>query len=155
MNKRTEQTRWIPKRLLSLLMALIMTLSLLPTAAFAADGDTIVLSAAHWKESNKTQQLSSYTYSDSSKSGFGFFLGIGFNDFTPSTNLYPGAEVEIPFKCNFTGTLNPQKITFTFKDLNSHYGTSIEDSKITISDGYTGTLSALVGGDGSLRFTVQ
>ena len=40
MNKRTEQTRWTPKRLLSLLMALIMTLSLLPTAAFAADGDS-------------------------------------------------------------------------------------------------------------------
>lgn len=155
MNKQAELTRWTPKRLLSLLMALIMTLSLLPTAVFAADGNTIVLSAAHWEESNKTQQLSSYTYSDSSKSGFGFFLGIGFNDFTPSTNLYPGAEVEIPFKCNFTGTLSPQKITFTFKDLNSHYGTSIEDSKITISDGYTGTLSALVGGDGSLRFTVQ
>lgn len=37
MNKRTEQTRWTPKRLLSLLMALIMTLSLLPTAAFADD----------------------------------------------------------------------------------------------------------------------
>lgn len=43
MNKRTEQTRWTPKRLLSLLMALIMTLSLLPTAAFADDegGDTV------------------------------------------------------------------------------------------------------------------
>ena len=39
MNKRTEQTRWTPKRLLSLLMALIMTLSLLPTAAFADDGE--------------------------------------------------------------------------------------------------------------------
>lgn len=35
MNKRTEQTRWTPKRLLSLLMAFIMTLSLLPTAALA------------------------------------------------------------------------------------------------------------------------
>ena len=39
MNKRTEQTRWTPKRLLSLLMALIMTLSLLPTAALAAATD--------------------------------------------------------------------------------------------------------------------
>ena len=49
MNKRTEQTRWTPKRLLSLLMALIMTLSLLPTAAFAADGDapTLGTSAAN------------------------------------------------------------------------------------------------------------
>lgn len=43
MNKRTEQTRWTPKRLLSLLMALIMTLSLLPTAAFAADGEASTL----------------------------------------------------------------------------------------------------------------
>lgn len=155
MNKRTEQTRWTPKRLLSLLMAFIMTLSLLPTAALAADEDTIVLSAAHWEESNKTQQLSSYTYSDSSNQNYRFSLGIGFDNFTPSTNLYPGAVVEIPFKCNFNGTLNPQKITFTFKDLNSHYGTSIEDSEITFTDKYTGTLSALVGGDGSLRFTVQ
>ena len=45
MNKRTEQTRWTPKRLLSLLMALIMTLSLLPTAAFAADSGTVGSSA--------------------------------------------------------------------------------------------------------------
>lgn len=157
MNKQAELTRWTPKRLLSLLMALIMTLSLLPTAAFAAEGDTIVLSAAHWDESNKTQQLSSYTYSDSDSSNhdLGFFLGIGFDNFTPSTNLYPGAVVEIPFKCNYTGTLNPPKITFTFKDLNSPHGTSIEDSATMFHNGHTGTLSASVGGDGSLRFTVQ
>lgn len=37
MNKQAELTRWTPKRLLSLLMALIMTLSLLPTAALATD----------------------------------------------------------------------------------------------------------------------
>ena len=36
MNKQAELTRWTPRRLLSLLMALIMTLSLLPTAALAA-----------------------------------------------------------------------------------------------------------------------
>lgn len=155
MNKQAELTRWTPKRLLSLLMALIMTLSLLPTAAFAAEEDTIVLSAAHWEEPNKTQQLSSYTYSDSSKPNFGFSLGIGFDNFTPSTNLSPGAEVEIPFKCNYIGTLSPQKITFTFKDLNSPHSTSIEDSKNTFVDPHTGTLSASVGGDGSLRFTVQ
>ena len=47
MNKRTEQTRWTPKRLLSLLMALIMTLSLLPTAAFAfGDGETNTIDAS-------------------------------------------------------------------------------------------------------------
>ena len=40
MNKQAELTRWTPKRLLSLLMALIMTLSLLPTAALAATPDS-------------------------------------------------------------------------------------------------------------------
>lgn len=155
MNKQAELTRWTPKRLLSLLMALIMTLSLLPTAAFAAEGDTIVLSAAHWEENNKKQQLSSYTYSDSSNQNYRFSLGISFNDFTPSTNLSPGAEVEIPFMCNFIGPLNPQKITFTFKDLKSSHSTSIEDSKNTFVDRHTGTLSASVGEDGSLWFTVQ
>lgn len=39
MNKQAELTRWTPKRLLSLLMALIMTLSLLPTAALADADD--------------------------------------------------------------------------------------------------------------------
>lgn len=44
MNKQAELTRWTPRRLLSLLMALIMTLSLLPTAALATDvgnGETL------------------------------------------------------------------------------------------------------------------
>ena len=36
MKERTSLARWTPRRLLSLLMALIMTLSLLPTAALAA-----------------------------------------------------------------------------------------------------------------------
>lgn len=39
MKDRTTLARWTPRRLLSLLMALIMTLSLLPTAALAATGD--------------------------------------------------------------------------------------------------------------------
>lgn len=39
MKDRTTLARWTPRRLLSLLMALIMTLSLLPTAALAAAGD--------------------------------------------------------------------------------------------------------------------
>ena len=42
MNKQAELTRWTPKRLLSLLMALIMTLSLLPTAALADAGDSLL-----------------------------------------------------------------------------------------------------------------
>ena len=46
MNKQAELTRWTPKRLLSLLMALIMTLSLLPTAALAASDYTLKVTNA-------------------------------------------------------------------------------------------------------------
>ena len=41
MKERTSLARWTPRRLLSLLMALIMTLSLLPTAALAASDYTL------------------------------------------------------------------------------------------------------------------
>lgn len=60
MNKRTEQTRWTPKRLLSLLMALIMTLSLLPTAAFAADSGTVGSSADNPVTIDYTQKTYGY-----------------------------------------------------------------------------------------------
>lgn len=35
-----ERTKYTPKRLLSLLLALIMLLGMFPTAVFAADDDT-------------------------------------------------------------------------------------------------------------------
>lgn len=60
MNKRTEQTRWTPKRLLSLLMALIMTLSLLPTAVFAADSGTAGSSADNPVTIDYTQKTYGY-----------------------------------------------------------------------------------------------
>ena len=60
MNKRTEQTRWTPKRLLSLLMALIMTLSLLPTAAFAADSSAAGSSADNPVTIDYTQKTYGY-----------------------------------------------------------------------------------------------
>lgn len=60
MNKRTEQTRWTPKRLLSLLMALIMTLSLLPTAAFAADSSAAGNSADNPVTIDYTQKTYGY-----------------------------------------------------------------------------------------------
>lgn len=60
MNKRTEQTRWTPKRLLSLLMALIMTLSLLPTAAFAADSGTVGSNADNPVTIDYTQKTYGY-----------------------------------------------------------------------------------------------
>ncbi len=54
MNKQAELTRWTPKRLLSLLMALIMTLSLLPTAALAiGEGETHTFDAASMDISKK------------------------------------------------------------------------------------------------------
>ena len=65
MNKRTEQTRWTPKRLLSLLMALIMTLSLLPpTTALATEvgnDATLVFDPTLAEGSSKTITLDGKT----------------------------------------------------------------------------------------------
>lgn len=66
MNKRTEQTRWTPKRLLSLLMALIMTLSLLPTAAFAADGEASTLGTSAENPVEITFSSDQYATADTS-----------------------------------------------------------------------------------------
>lgn len=60
MNKQAELTRWTPKRLLSLLMALIMTLSLLPTAAFAADSSAAGSSADNPVTIDYTQKTYGY-----------------------------------------------------------------------------------------------
>ena len=110
MNKQAELTRWTPKRLLSLLMALIMTLSLLPTAALAAEGEiskTLNLSDFYpIGERRETWQHVSYgPISDSSPTTYELSVHIDPTaPYTPGTsvavqakaklNLAPGAEVD-------------------------------------------------------------
>ena len=85
MNKRTEQTRWTPKRLLSLLMALIMTLSLLPTAALAVD--SILVSSGDGSQASPAR----ISYSSANKDVLGHLLPLDIKvaDTTNNIDLYP------------------------------------------------------------------
>ncbi len=84
MNKRTEQTRWTPKRLLSLLMALIMTLSLLPTTALAVDSISV-------SGGGSQADPARISYSSANKDVLGHLLplDIKVTDATNNIDLYP------------------------------------------------------------------
>lgn len=96
MNKRTEQTRWTPKRLLSLLMALIMTLSLLPTAAFADDGDdTITFYLENFKTASEeagSEGLAAFGNIGNSNTPYRLYVYI---NPTPETPYMPGQRVSV------------------------------------------------------------
>ena len=96
MNKQAELTRWTPKRLLSLLMALIMTLSLLPTAAFADDGDdTITFYLENFKTTSEeagSEGLAAFGNIGNSNTPYRLYVYI---NPTPETPYMPGQRVSV------------------------------------------------------------
>ena len=96
MNKQAELTRWTPKRLLSLLMALIMTLSLLPTAAFADDGDdTITFYLENFKTASEeagSEGLAAFGNIGNSNTPYRLYVYI---NPTPETPYMPGQRVSV------------------------------------------------------------
>lgn len=129
MNKRTEQTRWTPKRLLSLLMALIMTLSLLPTAAFAAADD---------------YKLTITDYPT------GLFVGQTSGDIKATLTAKPSAVAKnVRLKITVTQTvpsgsiINPGDCTILYQDATSGTYTAIA----TTADAATGTITGYLGAD--------
>ena len=94
-----KETKFTPKRLLSLLLIIVMLLGMLPTAALAADSveedsAVIVLYSKVWNESNK--ELVRITDGNNS-------LTVSFNNFEPGDLediLYSGAPVGIPLSIN-------------------------------------------------------
>lgn len=91
MNKQAELTRWTPKRLLSLLMALIMTLSLLPTAALADAGDyhlTVTgFSTGHLIVGQESNEITATLTADSSASAMDVRLKITVKQRDPSGSI--------------------------------------------------------------------
>ena len=129
MNKRTEQTRWTPKRLLSLLMALIMTLSLLPTAALAEASDYKV------------------TVTDYPT---GLFVGQTSGDIKATLTAKPSAVAKnVRLKITVTQTvpsgsiINPGDCTILYQDATSGTYTAIA----TTADAATGTITGYLGAD--------
>ena len=160
MNKRTELTRWTSKRLLSLLMALIMTLSLLPTAAFAAEGeDSKILNLSNFVdpsgEGNETwHNVSSGTISDSSLTKYELAVHID-----PTVSYIPGMEVTVQAKANLnlaTGatvdTSNQLKVRIKG---NTHYEKSKADATEVTYTYSSESFPITVGQDGGISFDTK
>ena len=160
MNKRTEQTRWTPKRLLSLLMALIMTLSLLPTAAFAAEGeDSQILNLSSFVDpsgnGNETwHNVSSGTISGSSSTRYELAVHID-----PTVSYIPGMEVTVQAKANLS--LAPGAAVNTSNQLkvrikgNTHYEKSNADATEVTYTYSSESFPITVGQDGGISFDTK
>ncbi len=158
MNKQAELTRWTPKRLLSLLMALIMTLSLLPTAAFAAEGEdsqTLKLSDFTPMEGRETWHNVSYgPISDSSSTTYELAVHID-----PAVSYTPGMEVTVQAKANLR--LAPEAKVNTNDQLkvyingNTKYNESEADATQITYTYSPGSYDITVGQDGSITFKTK
>ena len=129
MNKQAELTRWTPKRLLSLLMALIMTLSLLPTAALAAADD---------------YKLTITDYPT------GLFVGQTSGDIKATLTAKPSAAAKnVRLKITVTQTvpsgsiINPGDCTILYQDATSGTYTAIA----TTGDAAAGTITGYLDAD--------
>ena len=158
MNKQAELTRWTPKRLLSLLMALIMTLSLLPTAAFADDGEdskTLKLSDFTPMEGRETwHNVSSGKISDSSSTTYELAVHID-----PTAPYTPGMSVAVQAKANLN--LAPEAKVNTNDQLkvyindNTKYNESKADATQITYTYSPGSYPITVGQDGSITFETK
>ena len=160
MNKQAELTRWTPKRLLSLLMALIMTLSLLPTAAFAAEGeDSKILNLSNFVDpsgkGNETwHNVSSGTISNSSSTTYELAVHID-----PAVSYTPGMEVTVQAKANLN--LAPEAKVNTNDQLkvyindNTKYNESKADATQITYTYSPGSYDITVGQDGSITFKTK
>lgn len=160
MNKQAELTRWTPKRLLSLLMALIMTLSLLPTAAFAAEGeDSKILNLSSFVDpsgsGNETwYNVSSGKISDSSSTWYELAVHID-----PAVSYTPGMEVTVQAKANLNlasgaavDTSNQLKV---YIDSNTHIDSSNSGATEVTYTFSPGSYPITVGQDGSITFETK
>lgn len=158
MNKQAELTRWTSKRLLSLLMALIMTLSLLPTAAFADDGEdskTLKLSYFTPMAGRETwHNVSSGKISDSSSTTYELAVHID-----PAVSYTPGMEVTVQAKANLnlaTGaTVDTSNQLKVYINGNTKYDESEADATQITYTYSPGSYDITVGQDGSITFKTK
>ena len=91
-----EQTRWTPKRLLSLLLALVMLLGMMPTAVFAAD-ETKTFHLNNFKTapgSGETRSVVEVGYGNIGNNGSRYRLSLHI-DPEPGTPYAPGQRVTV------------------------------------------------------------
>ena len=102
-----ERTKYTPKRLLSLLLALIMLLGMLPTAVFA-DGDTpITLTTTQHHDTNNVEFDALHWTNNNARIGSAYSTNVSggeerinevtlsFDGFTPGTNHVAGETLDM------------------------------------------------------------
>ena len=159
MNKQAELTRWTPKRLLSLLMALIMTLSLLPTAALANDEtQTLHLNLNNFKTasgSGESESVVEVASGDIGTNGTRYRLSVHID---PKPDYAPGQKVDVRATADLllkggdqVDESHPLKVTVGKTAVTSEPNSSTSDSTSrTATDN-----SCTIGLDGSISFTTS
>lgn len=157
MNKQAELTRWTPKRLLSLLMALIMTLSLLPTAALAND-ETQTLHLNNFKTasgSGESESVVDVAFGNIGTNGTSYRLSVHID---PKPDYAPGQKVDVRATADLlleggdqVDESHPLKVTVGNTAVTSEPNSSTSDSTSrTATDN-----SCTIGLDGSISFTTS
>lgn len=145
MNKQAELTRWTPKRLLSLLMALIMTLSLLPTAAFADNDSKLEFDSKNWSDTDKNQTLVT-----AEAEGGKVEVSLDNFDLT-AEDLKPGVSFTLPLKVDGTRPKNLKNYAYFVTIDRLSFG----QTKLDQNFSYTHLFNLNVGqDDGLIHFTV-
>lgn len=155
MNKRTEQTRWTPKRLLSLLMALIMTLSLLPTAVFANDETKTFYLNTFIPAPEEPESVAEVASGDIGTNGTRYRLSVHID---PKLDYAPGQKVDVRATADLllkggdqVDESHPLKVTVGNTAVTSKPNSSPSDSTSqTATDN-----SCTIGLDGSISFTTS
>ena len=155
MNKRTEQTRWTPKRLLSLLMALIMTLSLLPTAVFANDETKTFYLNTFIPAPEEPESVAEVASGAIGTNGTSYRLSVHID---PKPDYAPGQKVDVRATADLllkggdqVDESHPLKVTVGNTAVTSKPNSSPSDSTSQTATANSRT----IGLDGSISFTTS
>ena len=165
-----ERTKYTPKRLLSLLLALIMLLGMFPTAVFAADDDTPITLTTTQHHDNKNVEFDALHWTNNNAQiGFAYSINtIGgkeeetntvtllFDGFTPGTNHVKGDKLNMnlriksaPYRIGLICALSESSATVGNT-------TTTKNSQVSdVRDWTFNGVEAVVGEDGTASFSVK
>ncbi len=154
-----EQTRWTPKRLLSLLLALVMLLGMMPTAVFAADNETSEWPLRTFKDSNGDPQ-EVVVFWGNITSDTQYYLYIYVNP-DPATPYAPNDRVAVEAIAELKDVDDSEVTQLKATIAPDGIGNAGEESnvvnnttKVTLEYPTTGSSNIKVGRDGSISFWV-
>ena len=166
-----ERTKYTPKRLLSLLLALIMLLGMFPTAVFAADGETsttltptphddkdaIEFDALHWNDDNA--QIGSAYSTSTSSSGEEQIINtvtLLFDGFNPGTNHVAGETLDMNLRIKSEPCGNGLICALSESSAEVGNTTTTKNSQVgDVRDWTFDSVKATVKADGTASFDVK